>query len=66
MTEHESPDWRLGTFQGLRQSQHEAFRKLSFREKVKRLEDMAQVAAALTSHVNAESLPKSRADKANS
>jgi len=26
---------------------------------------MAQVAAALTSHVNIESLPKSRADKAN-
>ena len=64
MTEHESPDWRLGTFQGLRQSQHEAFRKFSFREKVKRLEEMAQVAAALTSHVNPESLPKSRADKA--
>ena len=64
MTEHESPDWRLGTFQGLRQSQHEVFRKLSFREKVQRLEEMAQVAAALTSHVNPESLPKSRADKA--
>lgn len=53
MSEDESQVWRLGTFQGLRQEQHESFRKLSLREKVKRLEEMAEVAAALSARVKA-------------
>ena len=37
-------DWSLTTFEGNRRRQHEAFRALSFREKLLRLEQMSEVA----------------------
>ena len=37
-------DWSLTTFEGNRRRQHEAFRALSFREKLVRLEQMGEVA----------------------
>ena len=40
-------DWSLGTFDGLRRAQHAEFMALSFREKVERLEQMAEVAERL-------------------
>ena len=47
MTAHEPTDWSLATFAGLRRAQHEAFRALSFREKLLRLEEMDEVAKQL-------------------
>ena len=44
MTAPEPTDWSLATFEGLRRAQHEAFRALSFREKLLRLEEMDEVA----------------------
>lgn len=41
----ESIDWTVTTYAGNRRRQHEAFRALSFREKVSRLEEMGEVAA---------------------
>ncbi|MEX2220063.1 MAG: hypothetical protein WD749_15030 [Phycisphaerales bacterium] len=38
-------DWSLGTFEGLRRRQHEEFYALPFREKLERIEQMAEVAA---------------------
>jgi hypothetical protein len=40
-------DWSLGTFDGLRRAQHAEFMALSFREKLDRLEQMAEVAERL-------------------
>ena len=40
-------DWSLGTFGGLRRAQHAEFMALSFREKLERLEQMAEVAERL-------------------
>jgi len=42
-----SADWSLGTFEGLRRAQHAEFMALSFREKLERLEQMAEVAERL-------------------
>ena len=39
----EGPDWSLASFAGLRRAQHAAFMELSFREKLVRLEQMADV-----------------------
>ena len=47
MTAPEPTDWSLATFEGLRRAQHEAFRALSFREKLLRLEEMDEVAKQL-------------------
>ena len=47
MTAHEPTDWSLATFAGLRRAQHEAFRALSFREKLLRLEEMDEVSKQL-------------------
>ncbi len=47
MTAPEPTDWSLVTFEGLRRAQHEAFRALSFREKLLRLEEMDEVAKQL-------------------
>ena len=47
MTAPEPTDWSLATFAGLRRAQHEAFRALSFREKLLRLEEMDEVAKQL-------------------
>jgi len=47
MTTPEPTDWSLATFEGLRRAQHEAFRALSFREKLLRLEEMDEVAKQL-------------------
>jgi hypothetical protein len=40
-------DWSLGTFDGLRRAQQAEFMALSFREKLERLEQMAEVAERL-------------------
>jgi len=40
-------DWSLETFDGLRRAQHAEFMALSFREKLERLEQMAEVAERL-------------------
>ena len=50
MTAPEPTDWSLATFEGLRRAQHEAFRALSFREKLLRLEEMDEVAKQLAAH----------------
>ena len=42
-----SPTVSLGTFDGLRRAQHAEFMALSFREKLERLEQMAEVAERL-------------------
>ena len=47
MTAPEPTDWSLATFEGLRRAQHEAFRALSFREKLLRVEEMDEVAKQL-------------------
>lgn len=39
------PDWSRATSEGNRRRQHEAFRALSFREKLARVEEMAEVVA---------------------
>jgi len=39
----EGPGWSLASFAGLRRAQHAAFMELSFREKLVRLEQMADV-----------------------
>lgn len=40
-------DWKLTTFEGLRLHQHREFMKLSFREKIERLEQMCEAEEAL-------------------
>ena len=40
-------DWSLGTFDGLRRAQQAEFMALSFREKLERLAQMAEVAERL-------------------
>ena len=40
-------DWSLATFDGVRAIQHREFAALSFREKLIRLEQMAEIAARL-------------------
>lgn len=40
-------DWKLTTFDGLRLHQHREFMKLSFREKIERLEQMCDAEEAL-------------------
>lgn len=40
-------DWSLATFDGVRAAQHREFAALSFREKLIRLEQMAEIAARL-------------------
>lgn len=40
-------DWNAATFDGNRRRQHQAFAALSFREKLQRLEEMAQVTERL-------------------
>jgi hypothetical protein len=37
-------DWSLTTYEGNRRRQHQEFRALSFREKLKRIEEMEAVA----------------------
>ena len=51
MTAPEPTDWSLAPFEGLRRAQHEAFRALSFREKLLRLEEMDEVATQLAAQV---------------
>lgn len=43
----EQPDWRATSWEGNRLRQHREFLALSFREKLQRLEQMAEVAAVL-------------------
>lgn len=59
MTAPEPTDWSLATFEGLRRAQHEAFRALSFREKLLRLEEMDEVAKQLAGQVPAQTLAPS-------
>ena len=59
MTAPEPTDWSLATFEGLRRAQHEAFRALSFREKLLRLEEMDEVAKQLAGQVPAQELAPS-------
>ena len=59
MTAHEPTDWSLATFAGLRRAQHEAFRALSFRDKLLRLEEMDEVAKQLAAQVPAQALAPS-------
>ena len=59
MTAHEPTDWSLATFAGLRRAQHEAFRALSFREKLLRLEEMDEVAKQLAGQIPAQALAPS-------
>ena len=59
MTAPEPTDWSLATFEGLRRAQHEAFRALSFREKLLRLEEMDEVAKQLAGQVPAQKLAPS-------
>ena len=40
-------DWSLATFEGLRRAQEQEFLALSFREKLLRIEQMADLAARL-------------------
>ena len=56
MTAPEPTDWSLATFAGLRRAQHEAFRALSFREKLLRLEEMDEVAKQLAGLIPAQTL----------
>jgi hypothetical protein len=57
MTAPEPTDWSLATFEGLRRAQHEAFRALSFREKLLRLEEMDEVAKQLAAQAPAPVQP---------
>jgi hypothetical protein len=59
MTAPEPTDWSLVTFEGLRRAQHEAFRALSFREKLLRLEEMDEVAKQLAAQIPAQALAPS-------
>ena len=59
MTAHEPTDWSLATFAGLRRAHHEAFRALSFREKLLRLEEMDEVAKQLAGQIPAQALAPS-------
>ena len=59
LTAHEPTDWSLATFEGLRRAQHEAFRALSFREKLLRLEEMDEVAKQLAGQIPAQTLAPS-------
>jgi len=43
----EPVDWSLASFDGNRRARHAAFAALSFREKLERLEQMAEVARRL-------------------
>lgn len=51
MPDHKSEpiDWRVTTFAGNRQRQHQDFRALSFREKLAALEDFGEVSAFFAS-----------------
>jgi len=50
-------DWRLTTWEGSRRAQHDAFRRLSFREKILALERMAEVIEALQAGREGERVP---------
>jgi hypothetical protein len=43
----EPADWSTATFEGNRRRQHQEFYALSLREKIKRIEEMAEVTARL-------------------
>jgi len=45
----DSIDWELTTFEGNRQSQHQEFFALGFREKLQRLEEFAEIEALFAS-----------------
>jgi hypothetical protein len=45
MSDSPVPDWSVTTFDGNRMRQHREFQALPFREKVRRLEEMAETAA---------------------
>ena len=47
----EPADWSTASFDGNRRAQHAAFRALTFREKLVRLEQMSEVQALLVSAV---------------
>lgn len=47
----EEIDWTLATWEGTRRRQHREFRALSFREKVRVLEQLDEVARALAAGV---------------
>ncbi len=68
MTAPEPTDWILTTFEGLRRAQHEAFRALSFREKLLRLEEMDEVAKQLAAqaHSPVQPPPPGRPDHSGS
>ena len=49
-----SIDWSLATFEGVRRMQQAEFRALPLREKIRILEEMQQVVAALTRSVQSD------------
>lgn len=52
-TPDEKIDWELTTFEGNRRRQHLEFLALSFREKLQRLEDFAEIEALFASRQRA-------------
>jgi hypothetical protein len=45
-------DWSLGTHEGVRRAQEREFLALSFRERLRRIEQMCEVAARVTGQVH--------------
>ena len=56
----EQPDWRSTSWEGNRLRQHREYLALSFREKLRRLEQMAEVAALLAARRRAREAAKGR------
>ena len=51
------PDWSLATWEGNRRRQHQDFRALPFREKLKVLEELGEVARFFAERRKARGLP---------
>jgi hypothetical protein len=56
---HEQVDWSLATWEGNRRRQHQDFLALSFREKLRIIEQLGEVADAFAERRRARGLPVS-------
>jgi hypothetical protein len=56
----EQPDWRSTSWEGNRLRQHREYLALPFREKLRRLEQMAEVAALLAARRRAREVAQGR------
>lgn len=50
-------DWSLATYEGLRRQQHREFRALTLREKIRILEEMAEVTGVFAARAAARRTP---------